>query len=275
MVNFSKKKTAGFTITELMIALGILAVLAVLIITTLRFQLAKARDSKRKSDLLRIQKVFEDYLNDQDCYPSASEITVDVPLEQVICRKPFSPYDPQLPCDPANSYYHNYFYSTDSSSVCKKWYKIYATLENTKDDIIEKMGCSGGCGPGGRYNYFVSSPNVALAQKKDDEYWPDGTNPPAQQNTPTPLQGQPSGSIATPTQVQGASPTPTNIPMIPTATPTSLSACAKVGGVPGTCFGICFPSICRTCCPDPGGIQYRCQVISGDFCCVPDLTCQQ
>ncbi|TSC53600.1 MAG: Uncharacterized protein LiPW31_339, partial [Microgenomates group bacterium LiPW_31] len=137
------RKNNGLTMIELLIVLAILSVFILVAIFTYLGQLAKGRDARRKADLDKIQNVLEDYLNDEVCYPEPGEILTD----GKICKKPFSPYLSQLPCDPINNTFYNYFYSFDSTKTCKGWYKIYTKLENTKDPIIEKVGCAGGCGP--------------------------------------------------------------------------------------------------------------------------------
>jgi len=65
---------------------------------------------------------------------------------------------------------------------CPKWYWIFTNLENENDSVIEKLGCTDGCGATedeAVYNYYVTSPNAPIP-----EY---GNGIPEQ--TPTPPSG--------------------------------------------------------------------------------------
>src|SRR5260221_2944819 len=61
----------GFTLIELVVTIGILAILAVFAIAALNplDQFRKARDSERKSDLAQMQRVLEQYYQDNGRYP--------------------------------------------------------------------------------------------------------------------------------------------------------------------------------------------------------------
>lgn len=191
------RKNFGFTLIELLIVTATIGILVVLSFFTYKTQIAKGRDSKRKSDLAKIQRAFEDYMNDKGCYPNPEEVTTNYK----ICGQNFSPYLNILPCDPLNNSRHNFFYSYDENQSCKKWYKIYAKLEYEKDPIIEKVGCKEGCGPGNNYNYWVSSPNMMeVAQiSPAEDWWPEIIG----EITP------PSGVSSTPTVVSSPTPSPT------------------------------------------------------------------
>lgn len=135
----------GVTLIELLVILTIISIFILAGIWVWKIQLMKGRDGKRKADLKKLQTILEDYLNDKDCYPSALD-----------CDQDFSPYLSAVFCDPLNNTDYNYSYEVTD----RTWYKIYARLETEDDPIIEQVGCSGGCGPGNNYNYFISSPNV-------------------------------------------------------------------------------------------------------------------
>jgi len=136
----------GLTLIEVLVVLAIISILILAGIWTWKIQLMKGRDGKRKADLKKLQTILEDYLNDNVCYPDVLN-----------CDQSFPPYLSVVYCDPLNNTDYNYLYETD---LDKTWYKIYARLETEDDPIIEQVGCSGGCGPGNNYNYFISSPNV-------------------------------------------------------------------------------------------------------------------
>jgi prepilin-type N-terminal cleavage/methylation domain-containing protein len=198
-----KMKKNGLSIIELLIAVTIVGLMTLLAIWAFHLQIAKGRDAKRKADLAKLQKVLEDYFNDDGCYP-----------ESLTCNQDFLPYLSAVPCDPVNDgRNHIYLYSVSSEGTCKRWYKIFTTLENSKDPIIKKIGCTfTTCG---NFNYVVASANAEILVQQPGEVSPPGggasptstpTSPPA-----TPTQGGPT-STPTPTPTQGPTPTPTSAP---------------------------------------------------------------
>lgn len=64
-------RSRGFTIIELLVVIGIIAVLTGIIITNLSGSRAKARDAKRVSDLAQIQLAIEQYFDRCQQYPLA------------------------------------------------------------------------------------------------------------------------------------------------------------------------------------------------------------
>lgn len=161
----NQRNHTGFTLIELLIVLTIVGILATLVLFTTQNQLMKARDGKRKADLAKIQKVLEDYINDQTSYPTRTEYGDCGSTEGTI----FEGYTKEIPCDPTNNDEYNYFYSPGTSDG--SWYKIYAKLENDNDPIIAKVDCASGCGPGNNYNFWVSSANMNKVEKQPDEDW--------------------------------------------------------------------------------------------------------
>jgi prepilin-type N-terminal cleavage/methylation domain-containing protein len=235
-----KKTNLAFTMIELLVVVSIISVLGALAFTGMKVQIAKGRDSRRKADLNRIQNALEDYLNDNNCYPP-----------ELDCGDSFSPWLSTVPCDPISNTQSNYFYSVDTPTNpgCKKWYKIYAKLENYKDPVIEKVGCAAGCGPSDFYNYWVSSPNINLAAQLPGElWWPEiGGEPEVTEgSSPTP------GSTGTPTPTSGvgvtSTPSPTNSPTTPTPSPVPTGPCFSYSACGWVC-GI-LPLGCGSCCPD-------------------------
>jgi len=207
----------GFTLIELLIVLTIIGLLILAALWTYRLQVFKGRDAKRKADLGKIQRVLEDYLNDHVCYPETLECGLD-----------FAPYLSQIPCDPVNSENHIYYYSVSAEEGCKKWYKIFTTLEYQKDPIIAKIGCTPEtCGA---FNYLIGSPNVEVLTSQLGEIFP----PPYPPGVPTPSPGgSPSPSISpTPTGSPTASPSPT-----PTGSSTPTPSASPCPGGWFTCLG--------------------------------------
>jgi len=151
-----KKRKEGITLTELLIVVAVLAVLMVVFLAAFKpwTQQAKARDSRRKSDLQKLKSPLEDYYNDNNCYPPLLQTLAD---EDYIGEEPKDPDTGDL-------------YSYEADPNCN-WYRIYATLEFTTDSEIVEVGCGAGCGPGGdegtgddkcTYNYGVSGGGVGL-----------------------------------------------------------------------------------------------------------------
>lgn len=143
--NFWSKHKGGFTLTELVIVLALIAFLVLIVIMLARRNLLKGNDARRKGDVKRIQVAVEEYEKDNNCYP----------LPQIVSCDPGNgllPYLGKIPCDPrtGSSYFYDY-----EDSACPKWYRIYASLENALD-----ADAFSSCGPNGAYNYFASSPNA-------------------------------------------------------------------------------------------------------------------
>ncbi len=133
----SLKKTdqAAFTLIELIVSLAILAVLFLLIFFLWQNQLAKARDTRRKSDLERIRIAFEEYYNDHQCYPPAD-------ILETCLGEQLRPYLDQVPCDPLTNQPYCYVYDQDHAS-CGQTFRVLASFENPLDKIIAKIECDG------------------------------------------------------------------------------------------------------------------------------------
>lgn len=146
-------KNNGFTLVEILIALTVLSVLFVVAFLIVPKQLMKARDAVRKAQLDSYKKSVDEYYQNNECYPRT------VPS----CGNPLVLGDmtikDSLPCDPGTGF--SYIYVTDLSQ-CPKWFQIYTNLEIEDDKIIEKVGCSNGCGPACQFNYGVASSNQKL-----------------------------------------------------------------------------------------------------------------
>lgn len=190
---------------ELLIVVALLILIAIVVLVALNpwGQIAKAQDSKRKTELTQLNKVLEDYYNDKGCYPKPSEICYDLPptnictgagshvLDSQTCHicgnesgSPTFPYLSTLPCDPQHSQ-KKYLYQVaaasnfscpistdDATNSCPQWYRIYSDLNNQSDISIKDLGCqAGGCGlaPNYGYEFGVTSPNEKL--KKTPAYY--------------------------------------------------------------------------------------------------------
>jgi type II secretion system protein G len=175
-----KFKNNGFTLIELIVAIGILGILAVAAIIALDpfAQLQKGNDVRRKSDLAQVQRALETFYQDYGFYPTGNEQTQYLmtymnktknPPESVTLQwnSAWQPYMNVLPKDPSSSREYVY-YSTGQS------YYIYASLDRASNDpkacnrgnaclSISTNGIlSTACGSGASAvcNYGVSSPDV-------------------------------------------------------------------------------------------------------------------
>jgi prepilin-type N-terminal cleavage/methylation domain-containing protein len=148
----------GFTMVELLMVVSIVAILSTIILfANIKSAMEKARDSTRKQDLNKLARIFEDYQNDHQRYPSndpATGILLNTPW-----GTPLADYPIDLPKDPLSPS-QNYYYETEPD--IQSYFAIYARLENRSDTDIITSGCEGGCGPNRFYNYVVHSTNVVM-----------------------------------------------------------------------------------------------------------------
>lgn len=139
-------KNNGFTLTELLVVVAILAIL--IIITMLAFKplklLSSSKDSQRETDLRKIAFALEEYSNGikGPCYP-----------DNIYDNGTLSPdYIKVVPKDPRTK--DEYKYETFE---CNK-YVIYAELESKNQDLVYTRNTSSELGG----NFAVTSTNYRL-----------------------------------------------------------------------------------------------------------------
>jgi type II secretory pathway pseudopilin PulG len=114
----------GLTLTEILVVVAILGTLILLVFLTIKpsYQMARARDGRRKTDLKKIATAVEDYGGDHPCYPASVYENADT------CRPAtgFAAYLNPIPCDPQTK--KPYVYRRLDAPACKK-YAVFATLE--------------------------------------------------------------------------------------------------------------------------------------------------
>lgn len=180
-VNLPVKRS--FTLVELLIIIGLIAILvaALIVLIDPLHQIYKSEDARRKSDLATLNKAMEDYYNDKGCYPKPEDICYDTPInicsgigafktvQSKTCNicgfestsPSFAPYLNQLPCDPKHPK-SDYLYEVGisgcgtggncsaiscPSEYCPNWYRVYTNLAIDTDSESEDLGClKGGCG---------------------------------------------------------------------------------------------------------------------------------
>lgn len=134
--SFLKSSKKGFTLVEMLVAIGILLILlssALLIIDPIA-QFQKVRNSQRKHDLNQIKNALDTYYNDHSCYPASIPFGEEWLDGNVVLMKKI-PTDPQLVCVSGNCYPYQYY--TEEGSNCPQWNIVFSTLEgkikNTPD----------------------------------------------------------------------------------------------------------------------------------------------
>ncbi len=157
------ERTEAFTLIELLIVIAILGILATIGIISFTSSQAKGRDAKRKTHLSQIAQALELYYNDKGKYPNVDAsgnirgCGTDAVNTCTWGASAFSNtttgtiYMTELPTDPSS--YRYYYIGTSSGTT----YKLYAYLENSKDQSIIETDYS--CGSV-NCNYGISSANT-------------------------------------------------------------------------------------------------------------------
>lgn len=166
----------GFTLMETLIVMSFVAFVLILLLMGLRIQITRGYDARRKSDLTRIRRAFEEYYNDNDCYPPAT-------ILDNCGSADLAPYIDNVPCDPITG--ESYVYVPLSSDQCGG-YAACVALGDLQDKDIERIGCNpiNGCGWGSGYNYCIANGMSVIAPGFD----PDAPSP-TPTGTPTPPPG--------------------------------------------------------------------------------------
>lgn len=146
---------SGFTMIELLLVMGIIAILSVISFSSFMASLSKGRDTTRKSDINQLRKALEVFNGHFGTYPVSDP---DHAIVGCLNSAPADPKDPTfLACPAANggfSYYVNGFEETnlakfprdpDSSRIYYyqsdgETYSLYAALENLNDKDVKQTG---------------------------------------------------------------------------------------------------------------------------------------
>ncbi len=159
------KAKLGFTLIELLIVLAIIAILVVVMTGNINpiLMVARANDSRRKKDLGRLSVAFEEYYNDQGCYPSQAFID-SISTTSNCGEGVFRPWLNKWLCDPER---RQPYVIVMENSDCPEWFKIYANLMDKNDQDIpdgwyelENFRFGYGQLTPDDVNYGVSSTNV-------------------------------------------------------------------------------------------------------------------
>ena len=69
MIDFFIKKNKGFTLIELLVVISVVSLLSSIVLSSLNSARSKARDTKRKQDLIQLRTALEAYYADNGVYP--------------------------------------------------------------------------------------------------------------------------------------------------------------------------------------------------------------
>lgn len=164
----------GFSLIEVLIIVAILGLLLVVGYFFMAPQMSRGRDGKRISDLNKLKIVYEDYYNDNGCYPPSDTL-------ELYCGGAGSTilddYIGTVPCDPltGSAYYYTVL-ENDSASCPVFGYRIHVNLERDRSDASQGINCGGiyGCGFGGGdgivYDYGIAQgAGVSLYDANNEE----------------------------------------------------------------------------------------------------------
>lgn len=128
------KNIKSFTLVELLIVVGIIAILAGLIVAAINPELLrkKARDTNRKKDMSIISEALGHYYSDNNSYPSSANYTA---LSS--SSGPLSSYLKNIPVPNPSGYY------CYSSPVGNQDYTLCTQLENTSETNTGANPCTG------------------------------------------------------------------------------------------------------------------------------------
>lgn len=169
------RRLAGYTIAELIIVVAIICIIAgILLLVNWRRNVYRAHDARRKEDLIKIQRAFEEYYNDQGCYPPTD-------IVETCDGNGLAAYSlPKVPCDPTSG--QPYLYSPASDSNVCLGNRLCAKLQDWNDPDITTLGCDAvnGCGWGAYWNYCLATGVSVTPSNFDPDVAPTDTP------TPTP-----------------------------------------------------------------------------------------
>lgn len=134
--NIFKNKSKGFTLVEIIVVIGIMAVLSGIIFTSFDGAKSRSRDQQRVADISTIQLALEIYFNREKKYPLELISSSERDPDGFTINDHFT-----LPTPPRSSDTYNYFPMTrivdDTRCVS---YHLWTKLENGGSFLDSKKG---------------------------------------------------------------------------------------------------------------------------------------
>ncbi len=128
----------AFTLMEILVVVGIIAILSAIVLGLYSPARLKARDAKRVSDLAQIQLAFGIFFDKCGVYPpNLNGVDYTCPNDSSIILKD---YLSSIPVDPINTGEYIYSYITTDSPAT--YYKITAKFENIGNPAMRDSTCS-------------------------------------------------------------------------------------------------------------------------------------
>lgn len=156
----------GFTLIELLVVIAIIGVLSSVVLASLNSARGKARDARRKQDIVQIQKALELYYDSYGGYPSSACPAVDYKIKNSLALEPklkqFLSTVATDPIAPGDCYNNQYLYISNQYNNCAAGnnalatsYVLYTSLENQSTTNLSNTGVdawlrggAGACGAG-------------------------------------------------------------------------------------------------------------------------------
>ena len=151
----------GFTLMELLVTIGIIAILSAISLFAIADSRKSARDGKRKADLETVRTALELYRADCNEYPANGSVpslsTLNLSLNSGTvppCTALNIRYLERIPKDPATNTTYRYV-----RLVGNVRYALCARLEEAPSPAMTATDCTtAGLCPGGACNYIVYNP---------------------------------------------------------------------------------------------------------------------
>jgi len=140
----------GFSLIELLVVLGIMAVLTGLIAFNFNAARSRSRDLQRKNDLKELRTALELYKNDNQQYPSSADYSALIGTLSAAGYIKSTLQDPKLTLTGDPESWEEYAYATESPYAT---YSLSVCLENRSDS----QATGADCGPDGVGKYYVFS----------------------------------------------------------------------------------------------------------------------
>ncbi len=139
------KKTLGFTLVELVLAMVILASLTTGTFLALnpQRQINKGKDSASQGNMQEIKKALDIYYQDKNCYPTATSVFTNALNTGGQWKEGNTVYMKKVPLD---GYGRPFVYMTDTNSSCPQWNVLFARLSTPSGNVnicpLKESGCT-------------------------------------------------------------------------------------------------------------------------------------